>query len=346
MDRAMQIGLLMLANPGTAREIAERTEAAGFAHLAFGDTQNIGPEVWGQLMLAAGASTTIKLGTGVTNPVTRDAAITASAALALQIESDGRAFCGIGRGDSALAKIGRRPERVDAFERYVHRLRGYLAGEPVDRDGTKSRLEWAAPIDLPRVPVEVAATGPRVIDLAARGADAITFCLGADPTVLASAIESAHASARAAGRDPESLRYGAFVNCVLDDDVEKARAVARGGVSVFARFAGWSEQAVAPRPTALSSAARALGESYEMDHHARAGNAGAQGLDEDLLDQFAVLGPAAHVTSRFRALAEIGLDFITIAPGSSDMSWEEGWHSIERIGHEVVPMLAVGAEAD
>ena len=34
----MQIGLLMLAGPGTAREVAERTEAAGFAHLAFGDT--------------------------------------------------------------------------------------------------------------------------------------------------------------------------------------------------------------------------------------------------------------------------------------------------------------------
>jgi 5,10-methylenetetrahydromethanopterin reductase len=341
----MQIGLLMLAGPGTAREVAERTEAAGFAHLAFGDTQNIGPEAWGQLLLAASASSTIRLGTGVTNPVTRDAAVTASAALALQIESEGRAFCGIGRGDSALAKIGRRPERVDEFERYVTQLGGYLAGESVDRGTTKSRIEFSIPSHLPRVPVEIAATGPRVIELAARCADAIIFCLGADPAVLGPAIRSARDAARRAGRDPDSLRYGAFVNCVLDDDLGKARSIARGGVSVFARFAGWSHRTAAPRSEALAAAAKVLGNTYEMDHHAQAENSGAQSLDDDFLDQFAVLGPAAHVTDRFQALAEIGLDFVTIAPGSSDMTWEEGWHSIERIGREVIPQLRSGSPA-
>jgi alkanesulfonate monooxygenase SsuD/methylene tetrahydromethanopterin reductase-like flavin-dependent oxidoreductase (luciferase family) len=52
----MEIGLLMLSEPGRAQEIARRAEAAGFSHLAIGDTQNIGPEAWGQLLLAAGAS--------------------------------------------------------------------------------------------------------------------------------------------------------------------------------------------------------------------------------------------------------------------------------------------------
>ena len=332
----MEIGLLMLATPGTAREIAERTEAAGFSHLAFGDTQNIGPEAWGQLMLAASASERIRLGTGVTNPVTRDAAITASAALALQVESEGRAFCGIGRGDSALAKIGRRPERVDVFGRYLDHLRGYLAGELVDRDGTKSRIEWSAALDLPPVPVEVAATGPRVIELAAQRADGILFCLGADPEVLARALESARSSARAVGRDPDSLRCGAFVNCVVDDDVSSAREIARGGVSVFARFSGWSKRAVVPRTAELEAATSELGNSYEMDEHAQAANRGAQELDDAFIDQFAVLGPPARVKERFEALARVGLDFVTIAPGSSDMDWEAGWRSIERIGREVI----------
>jgi hypothetical protein len=39
----MDVGLLMLEEPGRAREIVRRAEAAGFAHLAFGDTQNLGP---------------------------------------------------------------------------------------------------------------------------------------------------------------------------------------------------------------------------------------------------------------------------------------------------------------
>jgi alkanesulfonate monooxygenase SsuD/methylene tetrahydromethanopterin reductase-like flavin-dependent oxidoreductase (luciferase family) len=46
-------------------------------------------------MLAARETDRIELGTGVTNPGTRDAAATASAALALQLESGGRAVCGI-----------------------------------------------------------------------------------------------------------------------------------------------------------------------------------------------------------------------------------------------------------
>jgi probable F420-dependent oxidoreductase len=128
--RPLDVGL-----PGKAREIARRTEAAGFSHLALGDTQNLGPETWSQLMLVAGASTRIRIGTGVTNTTTRDVALTASAALALQLESGGRAFCGIGRGDSALAKIGRKPAAPDVFEADLAHLRAYLAGEstPADR---------------------------------------------------------------------------------------------------------------------------------------------------------------------------------------------------------------------
>ena len=59
-------------------------------------------------MLAAQATKQIKLGPGVTNSVTRDPAVTASAALSLHAESGGRAVLGIGRGDSAVQRIGPR----------------------------------------------------------------------------------------------------------------------------------------------------------------------------------------------------------------------------------------------
>jgi 5,10-methylenetetrahydromethanopterin reductase len=329
----------MLAEPGRARAIAQRAEAAGFAHLAFGDTQNLGPEAWGQLLLAASASSRIRLGTGVTNPVTRDAAVTASAALALQIESEGRAFVGIGRGDSALAKIGRAPERLAAFERYLVDLRGYLAGESVRRGGAASRIEWRVPAGLPRVPLEVAASGPRVIELAARHADAVIFCLGADPEVLGRALDAARRAARAAGRDPGALRFGAFVNCAVDDDTAAARALVRGGVSVFARFGGWSSGGAALQREGARAAAGEVHAAYEMDRHAQAAGRGAQALADDVVDAFAIAGPAEHAVARLERLAQLGLDFVTVAPGSSDMGWEAGWRSIERIGRDVIPAL-------
>src|SRR5689334_18102631 len=161
----MKLGLLLFPSVRGSAQLARMVESLGFDSLVFADTQNITPEVWGQLMLAARDTERIELGTGVTNPGTRDAAVTASAALALQVESGGRAICGIGRGDSSLAKIGRQPAPVAEFERYVVRLQAYLCGETVDRDGTPSRLEWHGDADVPKVPLEVAATGKRVIEV-------------------------------------------------------------------------------------------------------------------------------------------------------------------------------------
>ena len=72
-------------------------EDAGFDGLLFFDTQNLAPEVYVSLAAAANVTTTLKLGTGVTNPMTRHAAVTASAMATLQTISDGRAYLGIGR---------------------------------------------------------------------------------------------------------------------------------------------------------------------------------------------------------------------------------------------------------
>ena len=49
-------------------------------------------------------------------------------------------WLGIGRGDSSLAHIGKKPASVSALEAYIVRLQRYLRGEVVERDGFPSRL--------------------------------------------------------------------------------------------------------------------------------------------------------------------------------------------------------------
>src|SRR4029450_2846959 len=157
----MEFGVSTVAWFGRAEGIARRMEALGFSSLLFTDSQNLCPEVWSQLALAASARGRLRLGPGVTNSVTRDAALTACAAVTLQSQSRGRALLCIGRGDSAVQRIGRREQPVGAF--------GGAAGE-----GSASRLEFLPLLgDLPKVPLEVMATGPRVIALAARLAERV-----------------------------------------------------------------------------------------------------------------------------------------------------------------------------
>jgi 5,10-methylenetetrahydromethanopterin reductase len=335
----MEVGVLLFPEPRRAAAVAQVIEGLGFDGLLFPDSQNLLPEVWGQLVLAAKATTRLRLGPGVTNSVTRDAAVTASAALSLQVESDGRALVGIGRGDSAVQRIGRREDPVAAFERHLVLLQAYLAGETVDRDGQPSRLEWHARAGVAKPPVMVAATGPRVIAAAARRADAVCFAVGADPDHIASVLERAREAARAGGRDPRALRHGAFVNCVVHDDPAVARDGVRGSAATFARFSALPGSPLAALPPPLAAAARWLREHYDMREHTRTGVAHTAGIGDDFVDWFAVAGPASVARERLEALRALGLDFVWLIPGSSNMPRDVAAASLATLARDVVPLL-------
>src|SRR5688572_16284968 len=108
--------------------MARQAEADGFDGLSLGDTQCLMADPFVGLTAAAQVTETLKLGVGVTNPVTRHPAVTACAIASVHAESGGRAILGIGRGDSAVSKLGRRAASVHEFETYVERLQRYLSG--------------------------------------------------------------------------------------------------------------------------------------------------------------------------------------------------------------------------
>jgi len=315
----MKVGLLMFPSPTGSASMAQLAEGLGFHSLVFADTQCLTPEVWSQLMLAATATEHIQIGPGVTNPVSRDPAVTASAALGLQVASGGRVVLGIGRGDSSMAKIGRHPATLAVFEVYLDQLRGYLHGEEVMRGEEHSRIEWLDGVDVPPPPLEVAATGPKVIEIAARRADRICFAVGADPDRLKACIKQARAAAAVAGRDPDQLEFGAYVNCVIHPDRSEAREAIRGGLSVFAHFSGFHGMDIDSLPEGTRAAARYLRSQYDMDNHALASGAHAQALEDEFIHYFGIAGPADEAKERFRELAVLGLDFVRVIPGSRDM---------------------------
>src|SRR5258708_3692632 len=80
----------------------------------------------------------------------------------MDVESGGRAWLGIARGDSAMAYIGRKPQPLEQFGQALEQIQTYLRGESVDCDGFASQIKWLSDLDLPRVRMSVAATGPKV----------------------------------------------------------------------------------------------------------------------------------------------------------------------------------------
>ena len=65
--------------PGTSEDNALAAEAAGWDGLFFADTQCLSGDIYSAMCLAARATEHLQLGSGVTNPVTRHPAVTASA---------------------------------------------------------------------------------------------------------------------------------------------------------------------------------------------------------------------------------------------------------------------------
>ena len=324
--------------PGNSERAARSAEDHGWDGLYFADTQCLSGDIYSAMCLAAKATSRLKVGTSVTNPVTRLPAVTASAITTVQVESDGRAVLGIGRGDSSLGYLGQKPAPASRLERYLEQLQTYLRGESVDLDGYDSRITWLAATGQPKVPVDVASTGPRVIALAGRLADRITFAMGADPMRIARGIAAAREAAREAGRDPGELSFGAYVNVACDDNRQRGIDILRGSTGTFAHFSGMSKAA----SEGLQDAPvfRHIGENYDMANHASGKAAHMQVVSDDFVARFSVVGPAAYCVERLRELVDQGLDRLVLLTGSRDVDPAHVAASMERLGNEVIPGLS------
>jgi 5,10-methylenetetrahydromethanopterin reductase len=323
--------------PGRIAEIATMAERDGWDGLAFTDSQNLGGDVFAALAIAAQCTYQITLATGATNPATRHPAVIASAIATIDVESGGRAWLGIARGDSAMAYIGRKPQALDQFGQALEQIQTYLRGESIDCDGFASQIEWLAGEELRRVPMSVAATGPNVIRLAARVADGITFSVGADPVRLRAAIELARHTRAEANLPP--LRLGAYFNCVAHPDVRVARELVRGRLGVYARFSSMDRNV----RNALSEADRKVADdlisAYDMQSHAVSGARHEAALDDEFVDRFGIVGPSEQVAERLSDLVALGLDHVVIVGHSRNTPAEVFAESSRRFCDEVMPRV-------
>ncbi len=350
----MKLWMLTHSNARHAASTAVRAEAAGWAGMLVVDSQNLAGDSYVALTLAATRTSRLGLGTGVTNSVTRHPAVTASAAMAVQDVSAGRMVLGIGRGDSALAHLGRSPAHFRSFAAYVVALQKYLRGEGVDFEAFPIPFEWASPIAdlqladhpvnsrlrwlqgaIPKVPVEVAATGPLVIRLAAREADRVMFTLGAVPDRLRWGMSEAKAAAP--DRPPENpLRFGAYVNLVCHPDRAIARSLVRGGLTTFARFSVMHGELSGPASAQQRLVFQALHDGYDMRAHTRADSAQATLMDDAFVDDFAIAGPPDHCIDRLNELKALGIDKVVISGPTAGTDREQAGEALALLDETVV----------
>ena len=323
-----EFGVVHMPMPGIGAEIARRAEAMGFDVCLFTDTPRLAGDPFAEACLAAKATSTIRLGTGVTNPITRTPGAIASAIGTLHIESSGRAVLGISRGDSAAAHAGMGPATVANMTAAIDEVRDWLT----------SRLTWLEAAGLPSIPIDVACTGPRSIAAAAAIADRVSLAVGASPDRVRWALDIARASAAASGRPPGAVRFGAYLNIVVDDDVKVARVLARAGVGVLAHFSAMMSNPPMV-PEAHTQVFEQLRRRYQMDRHARPDSFQARAATDEFIDWFAIVGPADRCRGRLEKLIRLGLDHVYVIGGATTSSPLDVLEGEARLAKEVIARL-------
>jgi 5,10-methylenetetrahydromethanopterin reductase len=334
----MELWALQTSSARSAPRRAERLEADGWDGMGVSVSQSLAGDPWVAITAAAARTGTLKLGTTVTNPVTRHPAVTASAAASAAVVAGDRVVIGIGRGDSALAHLGRAPASVAVLERYVRATRAFLAGKsvpfeelgfhemmspPAETLGladspTGSRITWLDNVDV-HVPVEVAATGPRVIATAACSADGVIFALGADVDRLRWGIDVARQARVDAGLDPDALSFGAYLNVVAHADLDVARRLARGALGTVARFSVMHGTVNGPASDEQREVLEAVHRAYDMNHHTQTGSQQTTVITDSFVDGYAAVGPPPRVIDRLQEIAELGVTkaiVVGVSPGS------------------------------
>ena len=342
------------AAPHAIAAQAKRAEAQGWDGVGVVDSQNRSGDPYVALTMAATVTERIGLATAVTNSITRMPAATAAAIASVDTIAEGRAVLGIGRGDSAVADLGRAPARVAQFETYLRHLQAYLRGEavpfgeievsaarPVDElhladAAPESRIHWLQ--GARKVPVEVAVSGPRMIKLAALHADRLMFALGADAERIAWGIGIAKSARADAGLDPEGIAYGAYVNCVCHPEIDVARDLVKGGLTTFARFSVMHGTVQGPASSQTEDALKTMHDAYDMRAHTRGDSRQAQTLSAEFIDHFAVVGPPDRCIEKLQGLAGLGLDKLFLAANFT-LYTEVGAQAVALAAKEVLPAL-------
>ncbi len=296
------------------RELASDIEALGYRTLWIPD-ERFFRDVVATLAVTANATSTIGIGTSVTDPFIRHPALTAQWTASLDELSNGRMHIGIGAGFSGFSALGiDRVRPAKAIREMVELMRELWSGAVVDFQGElvqfrNARLDFEPLRD--RIPCYIAGRGPLVLRLAGEIGEGVIIGSLAAEAGISFAFENIDQGLASSGRNREDIDIAIWLHTAVFPDREQAREAVRMIVvgvllssrPVLSRFGVTLDD---PLKVALDGV-RYIQDSPELMKVARM-------LSDDLVDQFSVAGPPEEVAARIRALRDAGVNHFALKP--------------------------------
>jgi len=287
--------------------LAKVTEEVGFSHIWVGDSHLIWREAYINMAAMMLNTSKVKMGTGVTNPLTRHPSVVASGYATLEEYGPGRMIVGIGLGDSSVETMGMKPSKLADFEKSLELMRAILDGEEARLPTGKIHLLHPC---KNKVPIYIAASGPKMLELSGRIADGIIVLVGVADEYIAHAKEKIAVGAKAAGRKLEDINLVLWVPCAVSDTANAKDAVKAHVARVVAH----------PLPYVLDpneqKVLTEIRETYDYYHHMDQRANHAEVIPDWLVDKFAIAGTIAQCREQIARIKKTGIQQIAIIPYS------------------------------
>lgn len=329
------------------RDQVRVAEAAGFTHATYIDVGNIAPDVYVMMTLISEHTKRMRVGQGVTDPITHNPAVIANAAVTLREFSRGRTFVGIGVG-GPYGKPFVRPARIDELREAIQFIKKYTAGEDAQIRGQSWHSEWIRRSGWAGqpVPVYMAICGPRTSQLSGEVGDAC-LSIGMDVTLQQWRKDMVAKGAVAAGRNPEEIDFWVRTQCYLADSKE---AVHRE-VAPYAATCALELYIVLQRKTpdtvdladrierrhpGLLDEFKAIYDVWDPYYTERVGGPQTLPVTQRCVDFFLATGTAADVCEQLQALDELGITGVW----SVLYSIQDQIGMMQEIGKELISRLA------
>lgn len=223
-----------------AIEYVKYAEARGFEAVWQAESRLVRDAIVPMAAFAA-VTSRIKIGSGVINNWTRNAAVIAATFLTLDDLAPDRIYLGVGAWwDPLAAKVGiKRTKNLLAMREVVTTVRALLNRERVTFKGEFVQLDDVE-LDVvhgrkePRnVPIYIGATGPKMMALTGEIADGVVLNYLVSPKYNEMALEQLEKGAKQSGRSLDDIDRPQLVVCSVDNDRSKALNAARKLVTQY-----------------------------------------------------------------------------------------------------------------
>lgn len=305
---------------------AQRAEALGYDMAWFPDSQLLWRDAFVAMAFAARATTTIGLGSAVTNLVTRHPSVVASLVRTVQEVAGDRISLGVGAGSSSVRPFGLTLATSAELAAGLEQIRKLLAGGVADFGGHRVSMRSTRE----SCPMYLAVTGPNRLRLAGRIADGAIFHRGTTPWHVEMAREAVERGAAETGRTLDGFELIVSGITMVTDDLERdarlvkpiCRTMFQDGGGDALRAAG-IEVAERPLPAGMLPA-------QDFKHGSDWERAVAE-ADEVVSDEAAVqfarefcfTGTAPQIFEQIDRLASIGVSQVLLQDLSShELPWQ------------------------